>query len=339
MKITSETKIGLLFLIGVGIFILGFNFLKGKILFKKETHLYAVYDDIQSLSKSNPVVINGLQIGNVSNLDGGREVRRIVVTINLTKDVLIPEGSLAVISPNLLGTTSIDIKLGRNTGKFLANGDTLVTTQSGGAFDEALKMLNPVLYEVRNAVKSLDSVLHIVTGVFDPTVKNNVKSIVQNLSVTTASFAQTAASLQTLMDVQNGALAKSLNNVKEFTGNLASNSGKINNIMANSEKASAKLSNLDIQKTLNSLDSTINALKAGVAKIDSKNGSLGLLLNDTKLYDNLSATGNKLNILIDDVRAHPKRYVNISVFGKKDKGNYLTSPLIDDSLKKAPQKK
>src|ERR1035437_3015255 len=102
MKINNETKIGILAVVGIVVFILGFNFLKGKNLFKKETHIYAVYDDINGLSKSNPVVINGLQVGNVSNLDGGKEVTKILVTITLKKDVLIPDNSLAVISPNRL---------------------------------------------------------------------------------------------------------------------------------------------------------------------------------------------------------------------------------------------
>jgi phospholipid/cholesterol/gamma-HCH transport system substrate-binding protein len=332
MKINNETKIGILAVVGIVLFILGFNYLKGKSLFKKEVHLYAVYDDINGLAKSNPVVINGLQVGNVSNLDGGREVTKILVTITLKKDVLIPDNSLAVITPNLLGTTSLEIKLGKSR-NFLKDGDTLITTQSGGAFDEALKMLNPVLYEVKNAVKSLDSVLHLVTNVFDPTTKNNIKAIIQNLNSTTASFSESASSLKILLNPNDGALAKSLNNVKEFTGNLASNSGKINNIMTNADKATTKLANLDVQKTLNSLDSTVNSLKSAIAKIDSKNGSLGLLLNDTKLYDNLTTTGNKINILLDDIRVHPKRYLSVSVFGKKDKGNYITAPLKDDSTK------
>ena len=90
MKISNETKIGILVVVGVGFLILGYNFLKGKSFLKKEHHIYAVYENIQGLAKSNPVVINGLQVGNISNLDGGREVRRIIVTVNLTKDVLIP---------------------------------------------------------------------------------------------------------------------------------------------------------------------------------------------------------------------------------------------------------
>lgn len=332
MKINNETKIGILAVVGILALILGFNFLKGKSFFKKEKYVYAVFEDIQGLGNSNPVVINGLQIGHIAGLDGGKLLKRIVVTVELTKDVLIPHNSLAVINPSLLGSVSLEVKLG-NSSTYLKNGDTLLTTLSGGAFDEALKMINPVLYEVRNAVKSLDSVLHIVTNVFDPNTKNNIKGVIENLNTVTASFTISAAHLQMLLNPKNGALAKSLENVNSFTNNLAGNNGKLNTIMNNAEVASNKFAAIDLQRTMNTLDSAALQLKAGIAKINSTKGSIGLLLNDTKLYDNLTSTSNKINILLDDIRVHPKRYLTISVFGKGDKGNYITAPLIDDTLK------
>ncbi len=332
MKINNETKIGILAVAGVAILIFGYNFLKGKNLFKKPNYVYAVYEDIQGLTKSNPVVINGLQVGNIAGLNGGKDLKRIIVSVSLTQDVNIPKNSLAVINPNLLGSTSLEIKLG-NSNVYIKPGDTLLTTLSGGAFDEALQMINPVLYEVRNATKSLDSVLRIVGSVFDASTKSNIKGVLQNLNATTASFAYSAVSLQSLLNPKTGALANSLDNVNAFTNNLAANKDKINSIMASADKASANFANLDFQKTLTKLDSAVNDFKAGIQKINSKDGSLGLLLNDTKMYDNLSSTSNKINILLDDIRVHPKRYVNISVFGKKDKGGYITAPLIDDTLK------
>lgn len=332
MKISSETKIGVLAVVAIALLVIGFNFLKGKNLFKKNENIYAVYTDVQGLAKSNPVVINGLQIGRIANLDGGKDMKRILVTVSLFKEVNIPSNSLAVINPNLLGSPTLEIQLGNAT-TYLKSGDTLLTTLSGGAFDEALKIINPVLYEVRNAVKSLDSVLHIVTGVFDPTTKNNIKDIVANLNTTTASFAISANSLQKMMDIQNGALSKSLENVNIFTTNLNGNNQRLNDILANAQKASAKLAAINVQNTLDTLNVAVNNFKKGSEKMNGKEGSLGLLLNDKTLYNNLEATANKLNILLDDIRVHPRRYVNVSIFSKKDKGNYITAPLIDDTLK------
>lgn len=332
MKLNNETKIGLLAIVGVALLVLGFNFLKGKNLFRKENQLFALYEDVQGLAKSNPVMINGLQIGRIEKLDGGKDMKSILVTINLFKEVNIPNNSLAVINPNLLGSPSMEIKLGTAT-TFLKNGDTLTTTLSGGALDEALKMFNPVLYEVRNAVKSLDSVLHIVTNVFDPNTKNNIRDIVKNLNAVTASFAVSANSLEVMMDAQNGALSKSLNNVNTFTDNLNTNNEKLNSILDNAKTASQHFASINLKSTLDTLNMAVNDFKEAAAKMNSKDGSLGLLLNDKNLYNNLESTSNKINILLDDIRVHPKRYVNISVFGKKDKGNFMTAPLIDDTLK------
>jgi len=332
MKISNETKIGILAIVGIVLLIFGFNFLKGKSLFKKERHIYAIYQDVQLLAKSNPVLINGVQVGNISDLDGGKDMRRITVTVNLTKDINIPDNSLAIINPPLLGSASLEIQLGSSS-SYLKNGDTLLTTLSGGAFDAALKIINPVLYEVRNAVKSLDSVLHIVTGVFDPGTKNNVKGILANLNTTTQSFALSAKSLQLLLDMQNGALSSSLNNVSAFTANLNSNNEKLNSILENAKVASAKFADINLKTTLDTLNAAVVNFKQGAEKINSKDGSIGLLLNDKTLYNNLEATTNKINILLDDIRVHPKRYVNFSVFGKKDKGNYITAPLADDTTK------
>ena len=332
MKINNETKIGVMAVIGVAMLVIGFRFLKGQGIFKKEKHIYAVYADVQGLKQSNPVVINGLQIGRISNLDGGKDMKRILVTVSLSKDVNIPKNSLAVINPNLLGSPTMEIQLG-DANTYLKNGDTLLTTLSGGAFDEAMKIINPVLYEVRNAVKSLDSVLTTITTLFDVHTKDNIKSILANVNSATASFVITSHSLQTLMDVQNGALAQSMENMKAFTSNLNTNNNQLDSIMKNTEVFSNKLSKLNFERTLDTLQLAINNFKVGSEKINSKEGSLGLLLNDKTLYNNLESTSDKLNILLDDIRVHPKRYVNISVFGKKDKGNYLTAPLIDDTLK------
>src|SRR5450432_4055666 len=112
MKINNETKIGVMAIVGIVLLILGFNFLKGKSFFKKERHIYAVYQDVQGLNKSNPVVINGLQVGNINNLDGGKDMKRIVVTVNLTRNINIPSNSLAVVNPGLLGGPTLEIQLG-----------------------------------------------------------------------------------------------------------------------------------------------------------------------------------------------------------------------------------
>lgn len=338
MKINNETKIGLLAAAGILLFFIGFNYLKGKKIFSKEENLYAIYENIQGLTPSNPVVVNGMQIGTISATDGGDSMTKIKVTIRLTKDIKIPDNSLAIINAGLLGGKSLEIKLG-NSSRYLKPGDTLLTAGSGGITDEVLRTLDPVLFEVRNAVKSLDSVLHIIGSTFDPNTKNNIKEMVANLNTTSGSLAIASRSLAGFMDPNSGKLSKLMNNVEEFTvklnsftSNLIAQNSKINGIMSNAEKATAHFAAIDVQPTLKKLDETVNDMKASIAKINSKEGSLGLLINDKKLYNNLANTGNKINILLDDIRLHPKRYINFSVFGKKDKSTPLTAPLQDDSV-------
>jgi phospholipid/cholesterol/gamma-HCH transport system substrate-binding protein len=328
MKISNETKVGSLTAIAIVLLILGVNFLKGKSLTASKNRYYAVFDNIQGLATSNPVIINGQQVGTVTAADGGEDMRRIVVALTLQQKVNIPLNSVAMISPSLLGTTSIEIKLG-NQNVYHKNNDTISTRVSAGMFDEAMSRVDPVLIQVKKAVTSLDSLLLTVNGVFDPNTKNNIQGVMANLNKTTASLTVSSASLQALLNAQTGALAKTLDNVSSFTGTLKNNNDKIDQTLTNLEATTAKFSRLDIEKTLSSLNNTITELKNTIGKVNSDKGTLGLLMNDTKLYNNLNATSNKLNVLLDDFRTNPKRYVNISVFGRKDKSGPLAIPLPD----------
>jgi phospholipid/cholesterol/gamma-HCH transport system substrate-binding protein len=336
MKISSETKIGALTAIAITLLVLGFNFLKGKSFSGQSNRLYAIFTDVKGLTTSNPVVINGKQVGTVASTEFSRDMKNITVSLNMNGQYAIPTNSVAVISASLLGTISLEIKLG-DTPKYLDNNDTLSTKASPGLIDEAMQKLDPVLYEVKGAVRSLDSVLVTVNNVVDPTAKNNIRAILDNVNKTMANLAVSSASLQSLLNTQTGALAKSLDNVSKFTGNLSANNEKMNGIMSNVEKATDNFAKLDVQTTLNNLNGTMTELKNTITKLSSDKGTLGLLMNDARLYNNLTATTNKLNLLLDDLRLHPKRYVNVSVFGKKDKSGPLMVPLPDTV--NAPYKK
>jgi len=328
MTISNETKVGSLTAIAIALLILGFNFLKGKNIGGKTKHYFAIFKDIQGLNSSNAVVINGKQVGNVNNTDGGRYMRQIVVDINMTDDVIIPNDAVAVISKSLLGTVELEIRLG-NSSVSLKNNDTLNTIIGGDLVGDAMKKLDPVLFQVTMAVQTLDTLLGTVNSVFDPNTKNNIKGMLANLNATTASLAASSASLQGLLNSQTGALAKTMDNLNTFTTALSKNTGNISNTFTNMATTSDKLSKLDFEKTLNTLNATVASFKSVIGKMNSSDGTLGLLLNDTKLYNNLNATSNKMNILLDDVRTHPKRYISFSVFGKKDKSEPLLVPLPD----------
>lgn len=321
-KISNETKIGILAAAGIAVLILGFNYLKGKDLFDKRTIIYAEFPSIEGLSLSNPVTINGLQVGAVSGLkEKDKNLTGIIVEIALSKDLNIPDNSTATINPSLggLGTTTISIHLG-NSSSYLQNGSSIGISNKPGVIEEVRKRLAPTLERVNHVMDSLKLTLSNINNTIDPATQANLRQTIANLAGSTAS-------LQTLLNTQQGALAKSLNNVEHFTGALAKNEGKINSVMENVEKTTAQLSNAKIEETIASLQGSVNSLNNAMDKLNSTDGSAGLLLNDKKLYQNLENSTRSLNILLDDLRLHPKRYVSISIFGKKAKGEPLMAPL------------
>ncbi|MES2431959.1 MAG: MlaD family protein [Bacteroidota bacterium] len=328
MTISNETKVGALTTIAIVLLILGFNFLKGKSLGGKKIKYFAVFENIQGLANSNPVMINGKQVGAVYNTDGGTDMKKIIVEMHMSMPVNIPTNSYTAIKSSLLGSTSLEIKLGSAT-TYLKDGDTISSLPTPGMLDGTLEKVDPVLLQARIALVTLDSVLNAVNSVFDASTKNNIKAMMQNLNQTTASLAVSSASLQTLLNPQTGILPKTLNNVNSFTETLARNNEKVDGIMTNVQTTTQNFANLDVQKTMNELNATVTELKNTVSRLNSSDGTLGLLMNDKKVYNNLTASTNKLNLLLDDIRLHPKRYINISVFGKKDKSEPLMIPLPD----------
>lgn len=326
MKISNETKVGALTAIAITLLILGFNFLKGKGLSPRNDTIYAVFPSVEGLLVSNPVFINGLQVGKVKELrEKDKNLSGIIVAIDLAKDINIPRNSIATLSSELLSSTSVKIFLGNGT-DYINDGDTLSTEKTLGIADKIQKSLDPAIDNVNKTLTSLDALLQKLNTVLDPNTRNNLQSIIANLTTS-------SKSLEQLLNTQTGMLAKSIGNMEKITGNLANNGGKIDSTLANLNTATSKLANANIEGAISSLQSTLTKLENAIAKIDSKDGTLGLLLNDRQLYDDIRKTNRSLNTLLDDFRVNPKRYVNISVFGKKDKKGPLMAPLQQDSVK------
>jgi phospholipid/cholesterol/gamma-HCH transport system substrate-binding protein len=328
VKISNETKIGALAVVSITLLILGFSFLKGKKLFSDSKTLVGKFANINGLTNSNPVSVNGLQVGTVFNISPSKDMHNILVTMTINGDYDIPDNSIAIIKPNPLGITTLEIKLG-DSKTFLKDKGIINTEANAGILDDILQKADPVLYAMKIALKSIDSLVGKVNAVIDPEAKKNFGTTLENLNKVTGSLIVSAASLQMLLNTQTGTLAKTLNNLSSVTGNLASNNDKISAVLTNLDKTTTKLSKLELQNTLDSLDATIHNLNAVVSAFNTSNGTIGLLLNDPSLYKNLTSTSNKLNLLLDDIRVNPKRYVNISVFGKKNTNSPLLIPLPD----------
>lgn len=331
MKITNETKVGLLTIVALTLLILGFNFLKGKDLFNRQKQLYAVFADLGSLKKSNEVRINGLPIGIIYDYkEIDKDMSGIIVIINLKRDVNIPVNSIGSIASELIGSSYIDIKKG-NAKTYLKDGDTLQTEPYSSLLSDVKAQINPTLSKIREAIDSLKLVLSGVHNIFETDTKGNIQEIIGNLKEATAS-------LKTMLNTESGPLAGTLNNANSITENLKKNNDSITAAISGVKRITEKFSAIEVQPAIDSLAATISELRGMIAKMNSNSGTLGLLMNDRKLYDKLNETLLSAEILMDDLRMHPKRYTGNIIFNRKDKTGPLTSPSKKDTVPVAGDK-
>ncbi len=334
MKISNETKIGALTVIAVALLILGFNFLKGKSLFKSGTFLYAVYSDTKALAPSNAVYMNGYQIGSVYDIEpANKTVSQLIVTIKLKEDYHIPNNAVASINSNPLGSPSVEITPGPGTSTaYFKKEDTIHTIEGGGLLGTLTNKMGPMADQLTATFQSLDSVLKNFNSILDPTVKGNLRSTLSNLNDATSQLVVASHAVNRLLNAQSGALAGTLGNLQSFSSNLAANNGTLTHTLQNVDSVTNNLARADIQGVVSQLSTASARLDSAMMQITSTTGSVGALLNDRQLYNNLNNTAISLHTLMDDLRVHPKRYVNISLFGKKDKGDFLSSPLKQDTV-------
>lgn len=332
MKITNEVKVGLLAIAAIIVLVIGFNFLKGANVLSRPFTLYARFPDLGSLDKSNQVKINGLTVGTVYDFrPADKEVNSIIVEIHVTKDIAIPRNSVAFIDGSILGSAYINIEKG-NIGNYLQTGDTLSTRVDTSLLSGLQKQVAPTMARLNETFDSLKVTIGQLNSLFDPRTKNNLRDLIANLTISSAELAQ-------LLNAQSGALAQTLNNMNAVTSNLAKNGDAITSSIRNVEVTTSRLANANIEGTVAALQGTINELRGTVSKFNTNSGTLGLLMNDRKLYDDLNRSSSQLNrgllsleILLDDIRLHPKRYLNISVFGGKKTAEPITSPAVKDTL-------
>lgn len=299
MKLTKEIKIALVAIVGILIMYFGINFLKGMNLFSTNNAYYMTFDDIQGLGASTPIYADGYKVGIVDGLEYDyKENGPIKVKVDIIKDLRIPQGSKAEIVKDLMGNLQVNLLLANNPRERVEPGGVIPGAVNGGMMDKAANLV-PV---VEKMLPKLDSILTSVNALLaDPALAaslHNVETITSNLTVSTRE-------LNTLMAGLN----------KQVPGMI----GKANGVLDNTNRLTANLASLDVQGTLNKVNQTLESAHQFTEKLNSNQGSLGLLMNDTKLYDNLTSTMSHADSLVIDLKAHPKRYVHFSVFGRKDK--------------------
>ncbi|MBT2561963.1 MCE family protein [Pedobacter sp. ISL-68] len=317
MKIKNETKVGILAAFAIALLIIGYNFLKGNSIFSNETTLYAKYTRVDGLSVSKPILINGYQIGRVAKLelqpDGS-----IIATLSVNSKYEIPENSIARLEgTDLLGSKAIVMSLG-NSKKMAEDGYTLNANVEKGLMEQ----VQPVQKKAELIIGKMDSILSSVNSILNPNFQKNVDKSFNSIAGTLASLETTSKKVDGLVGSESARIEAIFKNVEGITANLNNNNQKISDILTNINTVTDKFAAANFKQTLDNANNAIADLQSVISGIKDGKGSLGLLLNDDKMYQNLNNASKNLDELMIDLKANPKRYVHFSVFGggnKKDK--------------------
>jgi phospholipid/cholesterol/gamma-HCH transport system substrate-binding protein len=299
MKFTKEVQIALVAIASIVVLFFGLKFLKGMTMFSTDDNYYVTFDDIMGLSASSPIYANGYRVGVVENIIFDYQgQKQIVAVIGLDKQMRLPKGSSATISKDLMGNIQLDLELGPNPTDLMAPGDTLRGAEQQGLMGKAGAMLP----KIEQMLPKLDSILASVNALLaDPALASslhNIDHITANLTSTTSELHRLSSTLST-----------------QVPGMMQ----KADGVLTNTNTLTKNLSELDIAMTMAKVNNTLQNVEQMTAKLNSNDGTLGLLMRDPQLYRNLNSTMTHVDSLMIDLKQHPKRYVHFSIFGKKDK--------------------
>lgn len=315
MRYKKEIVIGIIFIAALGLFVWGFNFLKGFNLFKEQRVLYAVYDRVSGLSRSNPVSVNGLKVGQVSdiyfepNFSGD-----IIVELTIETNIPIPRNSVALIySSDLMGSKAINLQLG-NDSLFVHSGDTLSTQVEASLKEAVNQQIQPLKVKAEELILSLDSVVTVIKEIFNDKARENLTHSLASIQQTFENLESASYNLDTLVAAQKTRLSQIMINLESITTTISENEDNIDNILANFSSLSDSLAQARIPQTFSNINRVADDVAVIVDKINKGEGSIGLLVNDENLYKDLQKTAEQLHLLMEDIRVNPKRYVRFSLF-------------------------
>ena len=306
MRLSKEVKTGILAIGAILLLIFGYSFLKGTNLLDKNREFFVKYDNVEGLAQAAPVTINGLTVGKVQDISFANSKGGLIVKFTVEKDFDFSKNSIVrIYSAGLIGGKSLGIFPEYDANNIAKSGDTLRGDVEDGMLTAVTKALGPLEKKVNNTLATVDTLLLSYTAIVDEDTRKNLKEAIENLNKTLNSFS---------------GVSENLNHI------LANNTGKLDNTFTNLDKTANNLSQLtdslsqlETGKLVSDLQNVVDKMNQIVDGVDSGKGSIGKLLKDDKLYENLEGASRQLEQLLQDVKLNPKRYVHISVFGKKNK--------------------
>ncbi|MCR4031280.1 MULTISPECIES: MlaD family protein [Flavobacterium] len=306
MKLTREIKTAILVIVSILLFIWGYSFLKGRDLFTNYKTLYVQYDNVEDLSASAPVTLNGLAIGKVSKITIDEVTGKLLVELQLKTDFPISKTSTAALySPSLIGGKQIKIVPNMADKDLAEDGQTLASSVELGLTESLGGKIEPIQQKLDKMLLNIDVLVTGLNNTLDKPTQENLKKTIAELSQTMAQFHRASGSLNSILDTNKGQINGVVTNFNKMSSNF--------------NKISDSLNKADLGKTVRNLNQALSKVDGLMANLNSGKGTAGKLLNDDALYNNLAKTSKELELLLQDVRLYPTRYVNVSLFGKKNK--------------------
>lgn len=343
MKVRKEAKIGFIVVGAVVLLIFGLNYLKGVYIFSDNRVFYAVYPRINGLEKSNPVVLNGFQIGQVKEIEIVNDgTGNLLVTLTVNKNLEIPADSKALLAAaDILGSMQVRIILGSSS-EFALSGDTLTPEVERDLVEAVNAQLAPIKRKAESLISSVDSVIRVIEVILNPKSQTNLVESFKGINNAVASLERTAFRIDTLVLEEKERISDILDDINKLSSVLSSNGSELNNIIKNFSQISDTLAKANISETLNQINGALADFEQVMTKINNGEGTLGMLINNPDLYNKLESATTNLDLLVEDIRVNPNRYIHFSVFGRKDKSVDLTrkeleqlQEFIKDSQKNA----
>lgn len=318
MKLTREIKTAILVISSISLFIWGYSFLKGKDIFTNYKTFYVEYDNVEGLATSAPVTLNGLNIGKINTISLDKNTGKLMVELQLNTDFPISKSSVATIyEPGFIGGKQIAIYPNLDDKILAVDGQKLIGNTKLGLTASVGNKLEPIQEKLEKLMQNADNLITGLNNILDKKGQQDIKITLEELSQTIAEFHKASTSVNTFLDENKGQI-----------NGVVANFNKVSNDFS---KISDSLSKADIGKTVKNLQKTLTTVDQIMSNLQSGKGTMGKILHDEALYNNLAKTSKELELLLQDVRLYPTRYVNVSLFGKKNKP-YIT-PVNDTATK------
>jgi phospholipid/cholesterol/gamma-HCH transport system substrate-binding protein len=316
LKISKEIKTAILVLSSILFFIWGYSFLKGNDLFKTSQTFYVLFDNVEGLTTASNVTLSGLKIGKIKNIEYLQEKNKVKVTIEIQKEYKITKNSnFYLYEPSLMGNKQMMLEMDYKDTRILPNESYLIGKEKFGTMAKVSNMLDPLQTEISNVTQGADLLMQNLNNVLDNKSQNNLRNSMENINKLLIEFNELSEMLKNL-------ISKNSNGINSMVTNFDKTSKNLN-------KLSDSISQLNIGKTFKKLDQSLANVDLLLSDLQKGKGSAGKLLKDDKLYNNLEGASNELKLLIKDLKENPKRYINISVFGKKQEPY---NPKIKDTI-------